>query len=103
MSEQYIQNLIQISKSTNEDNELLLNEYLEKLIHLVPYLKNNLSTVTNNNINNINNTNTDSLNDNLKYLNLNTNHKQSLTDLEILQSALDYILDLQDEINMNNI
>lgn len=95
MSEQYIQNLIQKSKSTNEDNsELLLNEYLEKLIHLVPYLKNQSPS--------INNTD-DNLNDNLKYLNLNTNNKQSLTDLEILQSALDYILDLQDEINMNNI
>jgi hypothetical protein len=88
----------------NDDGNIELNEYLKKLIELVPYLKN---------IQNGQENITQKL-ENFQYLNINNEtqlnattttsqaNEHEISDLQILQSALDYILDLQEEIYMND-
>ena len=86
----------------NDDGNTELNEYLKKLIQLVPYLKNIQSekSVLQHKL------------DNFQYLSINnettgkttsaTTNDNGLSDLQILQSALDYILDLQEEIYLSD-
>lgn len=92
-----------------DENNSELNEYLKKLMQLIPYLKN----VQSNDTEAVLLSATKKL-ESFQYLSLNNDIKpgsqtisttttvdtntNSISDLQILQSALDYILDLQDEI-----
>ena len=78
------------STTTIDDQNKELNEYLKKLIQLVPYLKNiqNEKSLLQQKL------------ENFQYLSISNETKATestngneLSDLQILQSALDYILD----------
>ncbi len=105
------QKSVNINAMQNDDE---LNKYLNKLVELVPYLKNNSLLTTTTLSRTADETNASLLEklENFKYLNIHAsdNHLKSqdnleLSELQILQSALDYIGDLQEEIyflNNNN-
>ncbi len=80
---------------TTDETKLQLEEYLIKLIDLVPNLKQQQQT------NNGSSSNADSSSTSINYLeqlsNLDLNSKE-ISDLQILQSVLDYIGDLRAEI-----
>jgi hypothetical protein len=98
------------NESKNESNEL--DEYLQKLAHLVPELQRITQQEDKQKCNKVlfplknDNTSTISTNNNNKALvdqlqnfnNLNVSNK-NITDLQILQSVLDYIADLKKTIN----
>ena len=91
-----------------------LNEYLKKLIQLVPYLKNieNDKSLLQQKLENFQylSINSEALNSvvsttqttNTTSPSIVTNNENGLSDLQILQSALDYIFDLQEEIYLSD-
>lgn len=79
------------TENFNIDETSQLHEQLSKFIDLVPHLK-QINTETKRTSQN----DTVNLNQNLQNLDINS---KSISDLQILQSILDYITDLQDKAN----
>jgi hypothetical protein len=96
--------------TTNDEGNKELNEYLKKLIQLVPYLKNieNEKSLLQQKLENfqylsINNEALNSTSQTSSNKNTSTDtNENGLSDLQILQSALDYIFDLQEEIYLSD-
>ena len=96
--------------TTIDEGNTELNEYLKKLIQLVPYLKNieNEKSLLQQKLENfqylsINNEALNSTSQTSSNKNTSTDtNENGLSYLQILQSALDYIFDLQEEIYLSD-